>query len=132
VSELNRRYDRPLGSKAEEDRLFALCGGHPFLTRLALFEVASGGALDAIERMARLDGGLFRPYLDEIRQSLQYCTDYKDLVSSVAAAKRVEPTADTNRCFQRLRSAGVLKGDSVEEAVFRCELYRIHFARYPL
>lgn len=129
---LNDRYDSPL-SESDEDRLFALVGGHPFLTRLALFEVKSGRSdLAEIERTAGLDGGLFRPYLEEIRHTLRHDTEYRSLVAAVTAGKPIVSSPVINRCFQRLRSAGVLKGECAEQAQFRCHLYGRHFARYPL
>src|SRR5947208_13728322 len=40
VADLNRRYGSPLGNPAEVNRLYRLVGGHPYLLRRALHELA--------------------------------------------------------------------------------------------
>jgi hypothetical protein len=133
LSELNRRHGCPLASANEEQRLYALLGGHPFLIQSALFEIKDGrSTLAGIERAATLDGGIFIPNLGEIRDALREDTCYRALVSAIAANRRVAPDPETNRCFHRLRSAGILKGESVDSAALRCELFRLHFTKYPL
>src|SRR6185503_13622974 len=43
VSDLNRRYRSPLQTEAEVDQLFGVLGGHPYLVRRALSEIALQG-----------------------------------------------------------------------------------------
>src|SRR4029453_17255033 len=57
VADLNRRYGLPLRSQEEAAQFYPLVGGHPYLVRRGLHELASRGtSLPALEEQAVHDG----------------------------------------------------------------------------
>src|SRR4030095_4922623 len=67
VAELNRRYGSPLRDGAGAARFFRLVGGHPYLVRRGLHELAAHGAgLAAFEATADRDEGPFGDHLRRI------------------------------------------------------------------
>jgi hypothetical protein len=104
-------------------RLTALLGGHPYLTRLALYCLASGEKVYAqIEQEAATDGGLFG---DHLRSRLLS-------VVQAGVAKAFKQILDTGRCgdimqFQALLAMGLVKGTSHTDARARFGLYHDYF-----
>lgn len=123
ITELNLRYGHPLHSEKEVQRFYQLVGGHPYLAQRGLYEIAQRElSLSALEAQADSDEGLFGDHLRRMLVSLQ-----KDAALCEALCNLLEGQAELPLAsFYRLRSAGVLVGDSVPEARPRCELY----ARY--
>jgi DNA-binding winged helix-turn-helix (wHTH) protein len=123
VAELNERYDAPLRAADELARFHALVGGHPYLAQRGLYELAQRRLdLAALEAQATHDEG---PYGDHLRRLLVSLE--RDAVLCEALRGWLQGQAGlTTTNFYRLRSAGVLAGDSAQEARPRCELY----ARY--
>lgn len=121
VEDLNGRYGSPLRTAEDLARFLALLGGHPYLTRSGLHELAlHGGSLAAFERGALRDEG---PFGDHLRRMLVLLARDPELASAARVALR------TGRCptpesFYRLRGAGVLTGEDAEHARPRCGLYR--------
>ena len=131
ASRLNRLYGSPLAGASEEDVLFALVGGHPYLLWLALTEIRShGGSLAELKRCALLDGGLFRSDLERLLRFVVSDPEQERQVRAVLRGERIAPSPESDRCFHTLRSAGVLVGACAQEAAFRCELYRAFLARH--
>jgi len=128
VAEMNRRYDRPLSDSASLNRYLQIVGGHPDLVRRGLQEIARSRAagendpLSALEASAAHDGGPFSNHLRRLQFALAQDTTLCDAVRQVL---RGQACPGWNP-FYRLRSAGVLLGDSPETARLRCGLY----ARY--
>jgi DNA-binding winged helix-turn-helix (wHTH) protein len=128
VAELNRRYGSPL-SEAEVERFFRLVGGHPYLVRCGLHEMAAHGAsYDALEAQADHDEGPFGDHLRRLLISLSQDAALCDVVRGVIEGQPV-PTAES---FYRLRSAGVVVGDSARGARPRCRLYANYLERHLL
>jgi DNA-binding SARP family transcriptional activator len=126
VHELNGRYGSPLTGKEEMARFFALLSGHPYLTSLGLAEMCSRrAALADILASGDKDGGLFGSHLRHILTDLR-----RDpaLVAALAGILTGETPAQSQE-FYRLRSAGIIVGDSVQTAVMRCPLYRSYLSR---
>ncbi|MGH8596155.1 MAG: AAA-like domain-containing protein, partial [Gammaproteobacteria bacterium] len=120
IALLDRRYGSPLADDARINRYFALLGGHPYLGQRGLYEMTEHGLdLDAIEARADHDEGIFGEHL---RRMLVSLSRDAELVQAVRELLRGKPGLDINS-FYRLRSAGVLVGDSAEDARFRCRLY---------
>jgi DNA-binding winged helix-turn-helix (wHTH) protein len=120
VTELNRRYGAPLRTRNEIERYFRLIGGNPYLTQRGLREMALRGApLSEIESNAASDKGPFGDHLRRVlavlAQDRSLCDGLRDLLVGNA---RLTPDS-----FYRLRSAGVVVGDSAREARLRCQLY---------
>jgi DNA-binding winged helix-turn-helix (wHTH) protein len=129
IAELNRRYGSPLRSPAELERFFDLVGGHPYLARRGLHEMAARDvSLDALERQADHDEG---PFGDHLRRLLASLRQDVALCEIARGVMRGEP-CPTAVSFYRLRSAGVVVGDGEGEAKPRCRLYACYLSRHLL
>jgi nucleotide-binding universal stress UspA family protein len=129
VGELNRRYNSPLKNAEQLNRYYQLVGGNPFLVRRGLQELSKPAAtLETFEKSADRDEG---PFGDHLRRMLVLLA--KDAELSAAVRSVLEGHAKMSRdSFFRLRSAGVMAGDSAEEARMRCRLYAIYLGRQLL
>jgi DNA-binding SARP family transcriptional activator len=134
VAELNHRYGThsargcpPLRDPAAVARFFALVGGHPYLVRRGLHEIAAHGTdLTVLEAAVGREDGIFG---DHLRRMLIALTRDAELCEAVRAVLRGEP-CPTIESFYRLRSAGVLAGPSAQKARPRCRLYHLYLARH--
>jgi hypothetical protein len=122
VIELNERRESPLPNEAISG-FFSLLGGHPYLVQCGLYKMAHNNLEWAtIQTLADRDEGPFGDHLQHMFTSLQRDPGLCEVVRTVLRREhKVTPSE-----FYRLRSAGVLAGDSPQEANLRCELY----ARY--
>jgi hypothetical protein len=121
VADLNVRYGSPLKDAEELARFCALLGGHPFLTRKALHDLACAVVtLDGLEKKGASEDGPFR---DHLRRMLILLGRDLEIAADLRAFIRDEAPLPEGS-FHRLRSAGVLAGASASEAVPRCNLYR--------
>jgi DNA-binding winged helix-turn-helix (wHTH) protein len=121
TAELNARYGSPLRNATEVSRFHYLINGHPYLAQRGLYEMIRRRIEIAdVEAMADHDEGPFGNHLRRMVLSLErdhsLCDALRDFLRGQSAL--------TNDQFHRLRSAGVLGGDSPEGARPRCELYR--------
>ncbi len=125
VAELNRQYASPIRSDEELVQLHELLGGHPFLTHQGLHEMRRAGTTltELIER-ADDTAWIFGPHLRTLFGLLEADPEMAETVRQVCSGGE-SPTRDR---FDRLRSAGVLRGMAADEAHPRCSLY----ARYLL
>ena len=129
VAELNRRYDSPLKDQAEIVTFYGLLSGHPFLVRKGLHEMASHGtSLGTFSRAADRDEG---PFGDHLRRFLVILAQDTAMCDVMREILRGRPCPSTES-FYRLRSAGLLAGDSVQEARPRCQLYTNYLSRHLL
>jgi len=127
VTDLNERYDCPLRGDAELAACFELLGGQPFLTRRGLNEMASH-AIDyrAFEMQACRDEG---PFGDHLRRILFLLAQDQGLCNAMRELLAGRHTAGTDE-FYRLRSAGIVAGESAREMQPRCELYHRYLKRH--
>ena len=129
VWELNRRYGTPLKDELELARLMRLVHGQPFLVRRSLHELAAQNiSLGDLENQADRDEGIFG---DHLRRILVALAKDKALLEVVRRLLR------GNHCiapesFYRLRSAGVLSGESEKSARLRCQVYTHFLQRHLL
>ena len=125
VAELNRRYNSPLHDGEAVTRCFQLVGGRPYLVQRALYEMVGGLDWAALEAQADDDEGLFgdhlRRLLDSLRRDAALCEVGRGLLQGQPC-----PTAGS---FYRLRSAGVVVGNSAREAKLSCQLYANYLSR---
>ena len=129
VTDLNKRYGGPLQGTAEVARFFRLVGGHPYLVRKGLHEMtAHGMTLAVFEAQADRDEG---PYGDHLRRILVLLAQDKELCDVVRQILQGQP-CPTTESFYRLRSAGVMAGDSARDARPRCQLYANYLGRHLL
>jgi hypothetical protein len=120
VADLNARYGSPLPSPAHAARFYELLGGHPYLTRRGLHELASRRlSLDELEVSVACESG---PFGDHLRRILVLLAHEEGLAEVVRCLLRggARPPSEA---FYRLRSAGVVAGDSPRRARLRCRLY---------
>jgi len=126
VAELNQRYGRPLQGSGDETRFLELTGGQPYLCRRGLDEMVRRSlSYGQLEAQADQEEG---PFGDHLRRILiGVSNDPKLLLDVEAVLKRKAPSVDG---FYRLRSAGVLTGDSPETARLRCKMYETYLLRH--
>jgi serine/threonine protein kinase len=126
VAELNRRYDSPLKNQPQLERFFDLVGGHPYLVRCGLYEMAAHG-VDEIELEIQADQGegAFSDHLHRLLLTLSLDEELIEALRDVVEGKPC-PTPES---FFRLRSAGLIAGDSMDDARPRCRLYASYFGR---
>jgi len=123
LAELNERYGRPLVDNKQLIDFQQLVGGHPYLAQIGLFEICKHKAtLAALIQSADQDDGPFGDHLNRLVFSLQ---QDQHLLQELRGFLLSDSTL-SNNAFYRLRSAGVLSGDSADEPRPRCDLY----ARY--
>jgi hypothetical protein len=126
VAELNARHGSPLRDAVELDRFYQLLGGHPYLVRRGLHEMVTCGlALDAFEALAGRDEGPFGDHLRRILVLLARDPVLADITRAVVSGY----PCPTSEAFYRLRSAGVMAGDTQSELRPRCRLYDDYLKR---
>ncbi len=126
VAELNGRHQRPLKTDVELDRFFHLVDGHPFLVRRGLQElVKTRMSLEEFEAEVDADEGIFGEHLQRILFLLARDPALTEVVRRVLRGQSV-PDEES---FFRLRSAGVMAGDSPPDIRPRCHIYASYLAR---
>lgn len=122
VATLNERHGTPL-SPSELQQLWDLAGGHPFLTRRALYVVADQRmSVAALYASAAADDG---PFIEHLSHHLRRLQSRADLVAALQQVLR-NGTCPDERLFERLQSAGlVLRTGSMVRP--RCRLYADYF-----
>jgi hypothetical protein len=129
VAELNRRYNNPIKSDEELTRFFRLVGGHPYLVRRGLDELARRKlAFDAFEQQASRDEAF---YGDHLRRILVLLVRDTELTAVMRGVLNGHPCPNPES-FDRLRSAGLVSGHIPEEARPRCRLYTAYLRRQLL
>lgn len=129
VTDLNRRYGHPLKTEADLNRLTRLVGGHPYLVRRGLHEFATHKmTMDSFEYEAPRDEGL---YGDHLRRILVLLAKDPALTEVVRDVLRDKP-CPTQESFYRLRSAGVIRGNTPADVRPRCRLYGMFLKRHLL
>ncbi len=127
VSELNRRHGAPLKSEAEVARLIALVGGHPYLVRRGLHELAKRGtSFAAFEARASDPDGVYGDHLQRLLALLAHVPALREAVRAVLQGR----PCPSEESFYRLRTAGVLAGDSERSPRPRCALYARYLDRH--
>jgi hypothetical protein len=132
VEQLNALHPSPLGVR-DVERLYTLVQGHPYLTRKALYLVASRTPSSGVHELfvsATADAG---PFGDHLRYYLLRLQGKPDLIA--AFWQVIENRGCDNELLAyRLQAAGLVRRDG-NRIVPRCELYakyfreRLHAAR---
>lgn len=131
VMELNSRYGAspPLREMADVARFYELIGGHPYLSQQGLYEMAVHKIdLSALEESVGLDYGPFADHMRHILSLLDRDVKLREALREVLQGQPC-PTRDA---FFRLRTSGILSGDSQSEAKLRCQLYAKFLGRHLL
>jgi len=126
VMDLNERHGAPLQG-AELPRFHQLLGGQPYLVRRGLHVLAEGSLdFDTFVAQADADDGIFG---DHLRRILVMLVRDAKLTEVIRGMLHGQPCPDLES-FYRLRSAGFLRGDSLEDARLRCEIYASYLKRH--
>ncbi|MBI3417762.1 MAG: AAA-like domain-containing protein [Verrucomicrobia bacterium] len=129
VAELNRRHKSPLKNAGELASYIRLVGGQPYLVRRGLYEmVTQKMELPALEQQADRDEGI---YGDHLRRLLVSLAKDNDLCNVMRGVLLGDP-CPTPESFYRLRTAGLIIGETARDAKPRCELYAIYLKRHLL
>jgi len=125
VEELHSRYGNPLKGAQVLD-FYQLFGGQPYLSQIGFHEiVARKLSFQELAAAAISEDGPFSRHLRRLLISLQHnlalCQSLRQLL---AGQGRIDFDA-----FYRLRSAGIIRGDSPLDAELRCVLYREYLSR---
>ncbi len=124
VKDLNQRHGNPLSSEQVEE-IVKLLGGHPYLTRKALYLTASRRtSFDEIVKNACEDDG---PFGDHLRNHLFRMSDHQDLKSGLMQVIKHHRCADEHAFF-RLRGAGLVRRVD-NEVLPRNALYTEYFEK---
>jgi len=127
VTELNRRYGEPLESASALAAFYQLVSGHPYLVRRALQEMVQQDlSLPAFEVQATDEEGIFGDHLRRILVSLSQEPELQESMRQVLEGK----PCPTTSAFYRLRSAGLVAGNSPADSRPRCQLYEIYLKRH--
>lgn len=126
VAVLNRRHGS-LFNSSDELKLMELLNGHPYLTRKALYLVASGQTTttELFNRATNPRG----PFGDHLRRFLSLLHDRQELKECLLEI------IDNNICenqkiFWQLRGAGLVRRSSGHGIIPRCQLYGDYFGEY--
>jgi hypothetical protein len=124
VQELTQRHG--LNWTGEQvEQLMTLVGGHPYLTRVALYQIARGRmTLEKLQQIAPTEEG---PYSDHLRRHLLNLQDNAQLLAAFKRVLSVDCPVDvgTAEAF-KLRSMGLVKFQG-NEVMPLCELYCEYF-----
>jgi hypothetical protein len=127
VSDLNGRYGNPLKNDKEIHRLMERVGGQPFLVRRSLYALAvEGTPIEQLLKEAANDQGLFGDHLKRFYISLHRDQELEDAVRQFILQGQMLSTDQ----FQRLRSAGLIVGETRQDARVRCGIYRDYLQRH--
>jgi DNA-binding SARP family transcriptional activator len=129
TAELNERYNSPLRTAADLERFIALLGGNPYFVQRGLYTLVKQKLdLEAFTALARQEDGLFADPLRRLANALRG----DEALSLAVHALLGGETCPSEESFYRLRSAGVIAGNTAREARFRGTLYydflKRHFA----
>lgn len=112
-------------SDQEQGQLLALVGGHPYLVRKALYELATGLPFATFLREAPTEAGV---YGDHLRGLLKAVEDHPDLAEALrAVVSSSEPMKLRSELAFRLESLGLLVPEGNLERP-RCRLYAQYMA----
>src|SRR5262249_1135661 len=119
VFELNDRPNRPPKAFAEIRELIKLLGGQPYLVRQALYVLFDSRlTLAELQNVASNESGPFGDHLRRHTWALHKDEKLKNDLRQILLGKGCEDEMG----FQRLRAAGLIRGEDRHSAQIRCEL----------
>ncbi len=129
VADLNQRYGSPLRDETELRHFNQLVGGQPYLVRCGLNDIVlHNKTLDEFISTADHDDKAFGDHLRRIVMLLNREPPLSDVMRGVLRGEAC-PDYDS---FYRLRSAGILSGDSKNDVHPRCEIYATYLKKHLL
>ena len=123
VQDLARRY----GVRLDVTELMNLVAGHPFLVRKALSTIRTAHCTvgDLVSDLFD-ENGPFREHLQLLLGPLHSTATLREAMKQVLDRGACE----SEKAFQRLLGAGLVKGSSRDAVAPRCELYRVYFGKH--
>lgn len=122
VRSLNHRHGAPL-TESEIPQFVSLLNGHPYLTRLALYTLATENI--SWNELNNTATGLQSPFSDHLRHQLRLVLNDPDLRTALNEAIK-QGRCTNEQAFFRLQQAGLVKGVS-HKCTCRCQLYYSYF-----
>jgi hypothetical protein len=132
VAALSELYQAGL-RKDEIYHLKDLLGGHPYLTRLALYTLVNRRySWEKLVDRALADKAMSQdsPFRDHLRHYLWKINEQPELINELRRVLRKQSFTN-EKYFERFVRAGLVVGSSTSNASFRCGLYE-HFFRENL
>jgi hypothetical protein len=128
VADLNKRHGSPLND-SELQQFYQLTSGQPYLVRRALNDmVAQNMRFGEFAAKADHEDGTFGDHLRRMRLVL---SRNPDLTKVLCGVLQGQPCPDY-KSFYRLRSGGIIKGESKEQVSLRCEIYAAYLRKHLL
>ncbi|BCL36189.1 AAA-like domain-containing protein [Nostoc sp. MS1] len=112
-------------SKSQINELMLWVGGHPYLVRVALYNIARGRmTLEKLEQVAPTEEG---PYSDHLRRHLLNLQADAELLAAIKEVVKAEQPVDVGSVAAfKLRSMGIVKFQG-NKVMPLCQLYRQYF-----
>ena len=128
VHDLNNRHGSPFNSNDEVKKLMELLNGHPYLTRKALYLVAS----QQITATELFDCGSSSTsaFGDHLRRLLSLLHGRQELKQALLEVVQ-DNTCEDQKRFWQLRGAGLVRS-SDKKVIPRCQLYAEYFREHLL
>lgn len=127
VMELNARYGGRRRGNEEMRLLTGLLGGHPFLLRQALFTLASSNM--SVRELLDVAASETGPFGDHLRRYVWFMQQSEGLRRVLREVLR-RNACDSEADFQRLKAAGLVKGETRHALQMRCRLYSDYFRKH--
>lgn len=113
--------------KSQIEELMQMVGGHPYLVRLALYEVGSERlTLEQLLHEAATEAGIYSNHLRRHLEALQQVSELAQSLYKVVASS--EPVALDSIQIYKLHSMGLVQQRD-NQVMPRCNLYREYFRR---
>ncbi len=125
ATELCERHGFDTWNGPDRQVLTDLMGGHPYLLSRALVEIQARSATP--QEFASIASAPDGPFHDHLHCILKHILADDGLRIDLLATLSGQPCSEHG--FFRLRSAGVISGDSPNEPRMRCGLYSAYFSR---
>jgi hypothetical protein len=129
LADLNQRYGSPLKNSKEITQFHQFVGGQPYLVRCGLNDLVSHKmSLDAFMSTATRDNGT---YGDHLRRIVSLLNSEEALLHTMQKVLQGQSCPDYDS-FYRLRSAGILRGESKDKVSLRCQIYEHYLKKHLL
>jgi hypothetical protein len=126
VQELARRHQLNW-TKEQVEQLMTMLGGHPYLVRVALYQIARERiTLEQLLQKAPTDSGLYSEHLRSLLFKLKENAELAKAFKQIIAANKPVPIEKIDEAF-KLRSMGLVKFQDDDTVVLLCDLYRRYF-----
>lgn len=114
-------------NESQIEVLMSMVGGHPYLVRLALYEVSSGKmTLEQLLNEASTEAGIYSNHLRRLLEILQQVPELAQALQNVVAS--LEPVELDSMQIYKLHSMGLVQRKD-NQVLPRCNLYREYFRR---